>query len=137
MIPLPVVGAWKVVWRYRKIAGIFILCLALALISWRVAAWRSGYLKLGEAKEALRDAQQAREDDRKTYLANSIKAEKEAQALAADLAGIRERFAKLQQQSPIVTIKRVEVPIAPGQTSCPEPRVSPEFVSMYNDAGKP
>lgn len=137
MIPPPVVGAWKVVWRYRKIAGIVILGLALALISWRIASWRSGYLKLGEVKEALRDAQQAREDDRKTYLENSIKAEKEAQALAHDLGEIRTRFANMATVLPKQTTRPVEVPIAPGQTTCPSPRVSPEFVSLWNDAGKP
>jgi len=137
VIPVPVVIAWKAIWRYRKIAGVVILGLALALISWRIASWRTGYLKHAAAVTALHKEQAGRELDRKTYLENSIKAEKEAQALAADLADIRERFAKLQQQSPIVTIKRVEVPIAPGQTSCPEPRVSPDFLRMWNDAGKP
>lgn len=131
------IPALSLVWRYRKIAGIFILGLALALISWRIAAWRSGYLKLGEAKEALRDAQQAREDDRKTYLENSIKAEKEAQALAADLGAIRTRFAEMAIVLPKTLIRTVEVPRETPVTSCPEPRVSPEFLRMFNDAGKP
>lgn len=131
------IPALSLVWRYRKIAGIVILGLALALISWRVAAWRSGYLKLGEAKEALRDAQQAREDDRKTYLANSIKAEKEAQALAADLGEIRTRFANMATVLPKTLTVIREVPVSEGQTTCPSPRVSPEFVSLWNDAGKP
>ena len=131
------IPALSLVWRYRKIAGIVILGLALALISWRVAARRSGYLKLGEAKEALRDAQQAREDDRKTYLANSIKAEKEAQALAADLGEIRTRFANMVPVLPKTLVRVVEVPRETPVTSCPEPRVSPEFVSLWNDAGKP
>lgn len=131
------IPALSLVWRYRKIAGIVILGLALALISWRVAAWRSGYLKLGEAKEALRDAQQAREDDRKTYLANSIKAEKEAQALAADLGEIRTRFANMATVLPKTLIVTREVPVSEGQTTCPSPRVSPDFLRMWNDAGKP
>jgi hypothetical protein len=137
MIPLPVVGAWKVVWRYRKIAGIVILGLALALISWRVAAWRSGYLKHGEAVKALSIERDGRLNDRKTYLANSIKAEKEAQALAADLGEIRTRFANMATVLPKTLIRTIEVPRETPVTSCPEPRVSPEFVSMWNDAGKP
>jgi len=120
-----------------KLIGYGVAVLAISILAWRIATWRTGYLKHAAAVTALHKEQAGRKLDRKTYLENSIKAEKEAQALAADLAGIRERFAKLQQQSPIVTIKRVEVPIAPGQTSCPEPRVSPDFLRMWNDAGKP
>lgn len=131
------IPALSLVWRYRKIAGIVILGLALALISWRVAAWRSGYLKLGEVKEALRDAQQAREDDRKTYLENSIKAEKEAQALAADLGEIRARFANMATVLPKTLIVTREVPIAPEQKTCPDTRLSPDFRLRWNAAASP
>jgi len=131
------IPALSLVWRYRKIAGIVILGLALALISWRIASWRTGYLKLGEAKEALRDAQQARENDRKTYLENSIKAEKEAQALAADLGEIRTRFAQMVPVLPKTLIVTREVPIAPEQKTCPDTRLSPDFRLRWNAAASP
>ena len=131
------IPALSLVWRYRKVAAIIGAVLIILVLGWRIAAWRSGYLKHGEAVKALSIERDGRLNDRKTYLANSIKAEKEAQALAADLGEIRTRFANMVPVLPKQTTRPVEVPIAPGQTTCPSPRVSPEFVSLWNDAGKP
>lgn len=36
MIPLPVVIAWKAIWRYRKLAAYGIAVLAVLLIGWRL-----------------------------------------------------------------------------------------------------
>lgn len=132
---IPFLGILKgLPWRligYVSI-GIFVL-----ILGWRIASWRHGYLQLGEAKAALRDERQDRADDAKTYTANIVKAEKEAQALAHDLGEIRTRFANMVPIVPKTLIRTVEVPIAPGQTTCPSPRISPDFVRVFNAAGTP
>lgn len=133
MIPAPLL----LVWRYRKVAAIIGAVLIILVMGWRIAAWRSGYLKHGEAVKALSIERDGRLNDRKTYLENSIKAEKEAQALAADLGEIRTRFANMATVLPKTLVRVVEVPRETPVTSCPEPRVSDSFVQLWNDAGKP
>lgn len=133
MIPAPLL----LVWRYRRLAAIIGAVLIMLVLAWRIASWRTGYLKHAAAVAALHKEQEGRELDRKTYLENSIKAEKEAQALAADLGAIRTRFAEMATVLPKTLIRTVEVPRETPVTSCPEPRVSPEFLRMFNDAGKP
>lgn len=127
----------SLIWRYRKIAGAIFAILAMSVLAWRIAAWRSGYLKLDATIAALHKEQEGRQADRAAYTANIVQAEREAQALSADLAAIRARFAELGNVPPKTLIRTVEVPVNEGQTTCPDPRVSPGFVSVWNDSGKP
>lgn len=127
----------SILFKYRKWIVYGVAVLAVLILAWRIAAWRDGYLKLGQAQEALRNEQQARANDRKTYTENILIAEKEAQALAHDLGEIRSKFANMATPLPKTLIRTVEVPREIPVTSCPEPRVSPEFVRVWNDAGKP
>lgn len=133
MIPAPLLP----VWRYRRLAAIIGSVLIMSILAWRVSVLIDKAADRDRAVTALHKEQEGRELDRKTYLENSIKAEKEAQALAADFDAIRTRFAEMATVLPKETIRVVEVPIAAGQTTCPSPRVSPEFVSLWNDSGKP
>lgn len=133
MIPAPLL----LVWRYRKVAAIIGAVLIILVLGWRIAAWRSGYLKHGEAVKALSIERDGRLNDRKTYLANSIKAEKEAQALAADLGEIRTRFANMATVLPKTLVVTREVPIAPEQKTCPDTRLSPDFRLRWNAAASP
>ena len=131
------IPALSLVWRYRKVAAIIGAVLIILVLGWRIAAWRSGYLKHGEAVKALSIERDGRLNDRKTYLANSIKAEKEAQALAADLGEIRARFANMATVLPKTLIVTREVPIAPEQKTCPDTRLSPDFRLRWNAAASP
>lgn len=127
----------SLVWRYRKVATIIGAVLIMSILAWRFNVILGKARDHDRAVAALHKEQEGRELDRKTYLANSIKAEKEAQALAADLGEIRARFANMATVLPKTLVRVVEVPRETPVTSCPEPRVSDSFVQLWNDAGKP
>lgn len=138
MIPLwllsrvPFLG--KVPW---KLVGYGLAVLLVAIFVWRVNVWHSGYLARKEAVAALATEKAAHEADMLKVAQEREQSEKDRAKLAMDLDAIRVRFADLQKQSPRVTIRTVEVPIAPGQTTCPVPRVSTDFVRVWNSAGTP
>lgn len=125
------------VWANRKLVGYGLAVLAFAIFAMRVHAWRTGYLERDQAVLSLKKEQQARQADAKTYTANIAIAEKEAQALASDLAAIRAKFANLPPVVPKTLIRTVEVPRDPAKETCPDPRLSPEFIRLWNDAGNP
>lgn len=134
MTPLSIL---KLLWAYRKWIAYGVAVVAVSLVLWRVHAWREGYLARAKAVAQLATEKAAHDADLQA-VANMLEQSEKARAqLAMDLDAIRVRFADLQKQSPRVTIRTVEVPIAPGQTTCPVPRVSAEFVSVFNAAGSP
>lgn len=127
----------SLIWKYRKWLAYGLAALAVALLAWRVAAWRDGYLKREAAVAALHKEKEAREADLRQYAQDVERSEQERAALQGDLDAIRARFDNLPIPAPKTLIRTVEVPRETQVTSCPEPRVSVDFVRVFNDAGKP
>lgn len=124
-------------WKYRRWIAYGIAGLAVAILAWRVAAWREGYQARNAAVAALEDERKAREDDRKVYDYNLKQSKASAEALSADLSAIRQRYANMQPPAPKTLIRTIEVPIAPQQTTCPDPRISAAFVGLWNEQAAP
>lgn len=125
----------SLIWKYRKWLAYGLAVLAVVLLAWRVAAWRDGYLKRESAVAALHKEKEAREADLRKFAQDVEQSEQERAKLQRDLSSIQERFDNLPPPKTIIKIR--EVPIAPGQTTCPVPRVSTDFVRVWNDSGKP
>lgn len=127
----------KIAWAYRKWVAYGLAVLAMSILIWRVHAWREGYLARNAAVKALATEKQAHDADLLRIAQQQEQDAADRAKLQQDLSSIRERFAALQKQSPIVTIRTVEKPIAPGQTTCPEPRVSPDWRLHWNAVAAP
>jgi len=133
MIPAPLL----LVWRYRKLAGYVLAAAAIAVMLWRVAAWREGYQARAEAVSKLEIERKGRAADRQAWEAQAKQSEADRERLQADFAAIRAKFSAMPVPAPKTLIRTIEVPRETPVTSCPEPRVSPEFVSLWNAAGTP
>lgn len=127
----------SLIWKYRKWLAYGLAALAVVLLAWRVAAWRDGYLKRESAVAALHKEKEAREADLRKFAQDVEQSEQERAKLQRDLSSIQERFDNLPIPAPKTLIRTVEVPRETPVTSCPEPRVSVDFVRVFNDAGKP
>lgn len=124
----------KLPWRW---IGAGVAALAVALLVWRIAAWREGYQKLGAAQKALSSEVKARASDRAAYETSLAASQAERERFAADLASVRAKFAALPIPAPkTITVVR-EVPIAAGQTTCPDSRIAPAFRLHWNAAASP
>lgn len=132
MIPL-----LKLAWAYRKIAGAILAILAISVLAWRIHAWREGYLARNAAVKALAVEKQAHDADLLRVAQQQEQDAKERAKLAMNLDAIRAKFDNLPVPPPKTLIRTVEVPVHEGQTTCPSPRVSPDFVRVWNDSGTP
>lgn len=125
----------SLIWKYRKWIAYGLAVLAVVLLAWRVAAWRDGYLKRESAVAALHKEKEAREADLRKFAQDVEQSEKERAALQGDLDAIRAKFANVPPPKTVIVTK--EVPIAPGQTTCPEPRISSDWRLHYNAVAAP
>ena len=123
-------------WKYRRWIGYVVAAIAVSLLAWRIMAWRHGYQQLGEARTALAAEQKQHAADLDSIRQDMAASESRRKALAADMDAIRAKYAALPVPPPKTLIRTVEVPRGPSET-CPSPRVSPEFVSVFNAAGTP
>ncbi len=121
--------------KYRKLIGYGLAVLAVSILAWRIHAWRDGYLKRAEAVAQLATEKAGREADRVEFAKRTEQSEKDRAKLAADLEAIRAKFANLPP--PTVLTRTVEVPIAPGQTTCPSPRIHSDFRLFWNTTATP
>jgi hypothetical protein len=133
MIPAPLL----LVWRYRKLAGYVLAAAAIGLLAWRVLAWRAGYLERAAAVSELETEREGRATDRQGFAASLAASQAAREALQADFARIRGKFAALTVPPPKDLTTTEESPIAAGQTTCPVPRVSSQFVSVWNAQAAP
>lgn len=122
-------------WQYRKWIGYGLAVLAMSILAWRIHAWRDGYLKRAEAVAQLATEKASHDADLMEFARRTEQSEKDRAQLAMDLEAIRAKFANLPP--PRILTRTVEVPIAPGQTSCPVPRVDPSFRLHWNATATP
>lgn len=135
MIPLWIATKLPTLWKFRKLIGYGLAVLAVLILAWRIAAWRDGYLKLGVAQKALVTEKASHEADLMEFARRTEQSEKDRAQLAMDLEAIRAKFANLPP--PRILTRTVEVPIAPGQTTCPVPRINSDFRLHWNATATP
>jgi hypothetical protein len=134
VIPLP--PALTFAWRYRRWVAYGLAVVAVAALLWRVNVWHDKAGKLDAAVKALATEEAAHKATVAAQVAENARSQAEREALAADLAGIRAKFAGIVIPTPKTLVRIVEVPRGTSET-CPSPRVSPDFVRVWNDAGTP
>jgi hypothetical protein len=133
-VTLPFLG--KVPWR---LIGYGLAAVAIALLVWRIAAWREGYHKLDAAEAALEAERADFAGKVAKYLEDQKSAEIARQKLATDLAAITLKYEALKGRPPETLVRRITVPVEVQgvQVNCPAVRVSGEFVRVWNESASP
>lgn len=80
-------------------------------------------------------ARQAAEANAKAIAAQIVRDDASRRALAADLEQTRAMYAALRAQPPVRSVTVREVPVHDGQTTCPDPRLSPDWGVRFNAYG--
>lgn len=118
-----------------KLIAYGLAVLAVILLAWRVHAWRDGYLARNAAVKALATEKAAHDADLLRVAQQQEQSERERLKLANDLDAIRAKFDNLPPPKTVIVTK--EVPIAPGQTTCTVPRISPDWRLHWNATAAP
>lgn len=123
--------------RLLKLAGVGVAAIALIWFGFYFRSLQVKAGKLKAAESALVGEQQGRAADRATYDAN-LKADRlSREKLQADFTAIRDRFAAIPPPVPETLVARKEIPLEPGQTTCPDVRIGDSFRLYWNAAATP
>jgi len=128
---------WLWLLKHWRIAAYVFAAAAIALLAWRVMAWRAGYLERDEAVSKLENERKGRAEDRQNFAASLAESQAKREALQADFAKIRGKFAGMAVPPPKTLVTTEDTPLAAGKTTCSMPHVSSQFVSVWNAQAAP
>lgn len=113
-----------------RLIGYGVAAIAIAILLWRIHAWREGYLER-DAAVAAKAALEAAYAEREEQMAKDRAADdKRREALALTLETARATIEKLRA-NPIKSVVYREKPATNGK--CDDPRIGPDYVSVWND----
>ena len=97
----------------------------------------AGLTVRGWHRDALRlpaeiTAREAAEANAKAIAAQIVRDDASRRALAVELEQTRGQIAAIRAQPPVRSVVVREVPVHDGQTTCPDPRLSPDWGVRFN-----
>jgi hypothetical protein len=129
--------ALTMLWKYRRIGIYIVAALALVAALATVNGWRTAAGQKAAAVEQFHTEQRAHSETIARHEKQLQDSQAARQKLAAELESVRQRFEARPPVIPKTLVKIVEVPIAPDQTACPDPRLSSDFMRLWNDTAAP
>lgn len=116
---------------YASIAGAVALAALLSWAGLTVHGWRKAALQLPTEIAARKQAENYLQATR----VQIVRDDASRRALAVELEVTRGKVAALRAQPPVRSVTVREVPVHDGQTTCPDPRLSPDWGVRFNAYG--